>query len=106
MRFSLHADDTKLYTTFLCNDENDMIDIKRQIEDRLLEISHWMNKNKLKLNQDKTELLLIHSKFRKEPAIAPLSFGTDIISPSKSAKSIGAAFDSNMFLSTYIGLIC
>ena len=58
-----------------------MINTKHQIEDCLLEISHWMNKNKLKLNQDKTELLLIHSKFRKEPAFAPLNFGTEIITP-------------------------
>ena len=83
-----------------------MINTKHQIEDCLLEISHWMNKNKLKLNQDKTELLLIHSKFRKEPTFAPLNCGTEIITPSKSAKNIVVTFDSNISLSTHIGLIC
>ena len=106
MRFHLYADDIHLYTTFLYNDENDMIDTKHQIEDCLSEISHWMNKNKLKLNQDKTELLLIQSKFRKEPTFAPLSFGTEIITPSKSAKDISVTFDSTMSLSTHTGLIC
>ena len=34
-----------------------MINAKHQMEDCLLEILHWMN-NKLRLNQDKTELLI------------------------------------------------
>ena len=35
-----------------------MINAKHQMEDCLLEILHWMNNNKLRLNQDKTELLI------------------------------------------------
>ena len=79
----------KFYATFLYNDENGMINTKHQNEDSLLEILDWMNKSKLKLNQDNMELLLIHSTFRKDPAFAPLSFGTEIIALSKSAKNIG-----------------
>ena len=96
MRFHLYADDTQLYTAFLYNDERDIINTKQHIEDCLLESSHWKNKNKLKLNQDKTELLLIRSKFAKEPTFAPLIFGTETITPSKSENNVGATFDSTM----------
>lgn len=96
----------KFYATFLYNDENGMINTKHQNEDFLLEILDWMNKSKLKLNQDNMELLLIHSTFRKDPAFAPLSFGTEIIALSKSAKNIGVTIGSTMSFSIRIGLIC
>lgn len=35
-----------------------MINAKHQMEDCLLENLQWMNNNKLRLNQDKTELLM------------------------------------------------
>jgi len=52
------------------------------------------------------DLLLIHSTFRKDPAFAPLSFGTEIIALSKSAKNIGVTIGSTMSFSIRIGLIC
>ena len=51
--------------------------------------------NKLKLNGDKTELLVIHSRYRPSPVFS-LNCGYDIITPSDMARNIGVIFDKNM----------
>lgn len=81
-----------------------MYKTKHQIEDCLLDIAHWMNKNKLKWNPDKTELLLFDLKyptFRHFPCVWKLLLR---LFPAK--KIIGATFDSTMSLSAHIGSIC
>ena len=39
----------------------------------------WMIKNKLKLNDDKTELVVISSKHQPRPAIASIQVGEETI---------------------------
>jgi hypothetical protein len=65
MMYHLYADDLQIYATFKCGDLDGMAVAKLRIEQCLIDIDRWMSSNKLKLNKDKTELLLFHSKFRK-----------------------------------------
>jgi len=79
-----------------------MSNTKHQIEDCLLDLANWMSQNTFKLNQDKTELLIFHSKFRRQPTFPSLNVGTDVITPSDSAKNIGVIFDRTMSMSSHI----
>ena len=92
MLFHFYADDTQLYTSFTCNDEHDLSSTAQHIEYCLADISTWVVLSKLKLNEDKTELLVIHSHYRPSPVFS-LNCGHDIIILSDLVRNIGVIFD-------------
>ena len=61
---------------------------------------------KLKLNSDKTELLLIASRFRPRPHFPPLNICGDQIRASVSARNIGVIFDSYMNFECQVSSVC
>ena len=58
-----YADDTQLYMT-MDHFNNDWRDGLSRIELCVSEIREWMNQNMLKLNDDKTELIVFTSKYK------------------------------------------
>ena len=66
LNYHLYPDDTQLYLPFKTDDVNLAID---RVVSCVSEISCWMEQNDLKLNSDKTDILLIHSRFREGPAL-------------------------------------
>ena len=89
----VYADDTQIYVSFNYKDQNDLKQVKSCVEACLVDIMNWMSENKLKLNTDKTELLILSSKFRAEPIFPVLTVGSDIITPTPHARNIGVTFD-------------
>ena len=77
----------------------------RRIEMCVSDIHAWMALNMLKLNNDRTELLYFHSKFRPYLQLNPIQLGSDVIHPSSHAKNIGAIFDSTMTMSRHINAV-
>ena len=59
--YQLYADNTQLYITFTIGDEVDEELARLKIEACIAEIREWMAHHKLKLNDDKTEYLLVVS---------------------------------------------
>ena len=55
-----------------------------------------MERNDLKLNPDKTDVLLIHSRFREGPALDYLQFRDERISISEKARSLGVILDKHL----------
>ena len=53
----MYADDTQIYTSF--TSEN-VCQTKIKIENCLSEINNWMCQNYLKINQNKTEVIVFH----------------------------------------------
>ena len=62
LTFHLYADDTQLYLAFKPSSELSKQDAKTKLEKCVEDIRAWMSKNLLKLNDDKTEVLIITSK--------------------------------------------
>ena len=60
------------------------------------EISCWMEQNDLKLNPDKTDILLIHSRFRESPALDYLQFRDERLSIFDKARSLGVILDKHL----------
>ena len=55
IKINTYADDVQLYVSFRLEEKNN---IKQKLEQFLVEIQHWMDRNFLKLNSNKTELKL------------------------------------------------
>lgn len=64
LSFNLYADDDQVCSSFSCQDYNELVSVKQQIELCMVEVNNWMIMDKLKRNSDKTELLVLHYKFR------------------------------------------
>ena len=56
------------------------------------DIGDWMLRNKLKLSQDKNELLVIISKYRPRPLLDYIRVGEEAITSNKQARNVGVGF--------------
>ena len=54
-----------------------------------------MLRNKLKLNQDKTELFVISSKYRPRLPLGYIQIGDGVIKPSEYARNLGVTCDQS-----------
>ena len=86
--YHLHADDTQLYISFNTDCCADLDEAKLRVERCVEEIDLWMCKNLLKLNQDKTELVVISSKFRNRPHLKYVRVGDEFIAPEMSLRNL------------------
>ena len=60
--FHFFADDSKLFKEINPNSIQDQIEGRKQLENEIETAGRWMNTNKLKLNESKTEFLMIGTK--------------------------------------------
>ena len=74
-----------------CLDE--MVECRTTIEQCVRDIDNWMVINKLKLNQDKIEVVLISSRYRPRPPFESLQIGNVTVLPSSRARNLGVIFD-------------
>ena len=106
MGFHFYANDTQLYLSFSSLDGDDQVSSVAQIESCVRDIDLWMACNKLKLNRDKTELLVIGSKHRPCPSLDGILVGDCCIHLSDTARNIGEVFDQTLSLNKHVNLIC
>lgn len=66
------------------------------------DIGDWMLCNKLKLNQDKMELLVVSSRFRPRPPLNHVQIGDDVIRPCEHARNVGVGFDQYFDFSEHV----
>ena len=69
LMYHLYADDTQLYVSFKLGSDDLLSSAKFSIEMCVQEINNWMILNGLKLNEEKTELLLLSSRYRPSPSL-------------------------------------
>ena len=105
MEFYLYADDTHLYTTFSCDNSVDLTTTISRIESCLVDVTNWMTTNELKLNTEKTEHVILYSRFRLPPRLPSIKIGTDIIKPTNKTRNIGVIFDNTVTMSFHINNI-
>ena len=90
LQYHLYANDTQIYVSFSSQSQQDLFLVKSNLEVCVKHIDSWMVLNGLKLNQDKTELLLISSRYRQSPVLSHLHVGDEKICPSESTRNLGA----------------
>ena len=75
----------------------------RNIELCVASIHQWMKTNMLKLNDDKTEILIIHPKSAQQHILPEgVRIGNIPVTPNTHARHLGVTFDSNMPLERHI----
>ena len=100
----IYADDTQIYISF---ERSDIFSTISSVEHCLRDIKLWMLSNFLKINEDKTKLLLISSEQDLNSVYSDLciSFSGNIITPSLNAVNLGVTFDSTMSMTSYVNNI-
>ncbi|XP_067668413.1 uncharacterized protein [Haliotis asinina] len=90
-----YADDSQLFDTFKSS-EHSQLQCKSNLEACLASTRSWMSANKLKLNDEKTETMVISTVSRqKKFVITDISIGQSSIPFSPLLKNLGVLLDSN-----------
>jgi hypothetical protein len=105
--YHLYADDTQLYMSFSCTDTSSQLTCLQNVENCVSQIKAWMSDNKLKLNDEKTEVMYISSRYYQKFLELP-HFSIDCvhIEPATSARNIGIIFDNIMSMENQVTAIC
>ena len=105
--FHLYADDTQVYLSFDIRDPLSVEDAILSVQSCVSNIKAWMTQQKLKLNDDKTEVLFIASPhFGKNITVNEFHVDETAILPCSSARNIGVIFDNNLSMKKQITSIC
>ena len=85
--YHIYADDTQLYISYKCN--NPLTSLPK-LNNYISDIRVWMIKNKLNLNDSKTELIYCFRSPQAKPDLSSLSVyvGDSIIQPSSKVRDL------------------
>ena len=107
LNFHTYADDTQIYCSFNVKSMVSAKSALQQISACVSEIRDWMAYFKLKMNDDKTEFIVICSPhFLNTFDQVTVTVGKTIINPSHSARNLGVIFDSNLNMKKQVSSIC
>ena len=102
--FHIYADDTQIYFAFNVNNVDSAI---QRLEQCILEIRSWMVTHKLKLNDDKTDFIVISSPHNnKEINSVQIKIGNETINTSKTVRNLGVVFDCVFNMENHITSVC
>ena len=104
INYHFYTDDTQLYITL--SPENFFHSIQK-LKNCLNDIQNFMFANKLKLNPDKTEFILIGSRKNRNQLLPhiPINILGNQVSPAQSVRSLGVVFDSNFTFSNHVSQV-
>ncbi len=111
LMIQLYADDSQLYISFHPKRPTELQDVMKRINACLLEVKSWMIRNFMKLNDGKTELLVIGKPLvlRKFDLEVKIQFGDTAITPTicegDSWKSLGVLLDGSLSMERQINSI-
>ena len=104
----LYADDSQLYIGFKANDPLSVGDAVKRIEDCLREIKKWMRANFMKLNNSKTELILlgtVQMLKKVEPLQVDVGDAKALLSSQEAVTSLGVKLDANLNLKKQVAKV-
>ena len=101
----LYADDSQLYVSFASGDSAAALN---GLQSCLASAQSWMSTNKLKLNPDKTEFLLIAKERQQSKYLSMFLFELLGVktNPAKSVRNLGVIFDNNFTFRSHISVVC
>ena len=96
------ADDTQLYIRV-----EDINEAKHRLSSLMSDLKIWMARRKLKLNDGKTEIIVIRGNLRNVSVtnFGEMSFGDTQLVPCESAKKICVGLDSSLSFRSHIDSI-
>ena len=106
MSYHFYADDSQIYLSFKSSGAGEPHFSKSLVEKCINDINNWMTANMLKLNNDKSELLVLHARHRPQPPLDSIYAGTELVQASQAAKNIGVWFDRTLSMDKQVSSIC
>jgi len=98
----IYADDTQIYVVFKSLEATSAISI---IESCLKYIQDWSSLNMLCLNERKTEVIHVSSRYRHTATIDVL-FNDKTLNKVDSIRNLGVMFDKNLLMVDHINKVC
>ena len=100
--YHFFADDTRLYIRV-----EDIDEAKHRLLSLLSDLKIWMARRKLKLNDGKTEIIVIRGNLRNVSVLnfGVMSFGDTQLVPCESTKNLGVVLDSSLSFRSHIDSI-
>ncbi|CAC5400218.1 unnamed protein product [Mytilus coruscus] len=95
MSYHSYVDDTQVYQ--IIRPQGDLCDLSKRLEKCLADIGDWMSVNMLKLNEDKTELIIFAPKHQiKHLSDFRLTFDGTVLNDVSCVKNLGMYFDKTI----------
>ena len=103
-----YADDTQVYISFCPNDRLDQLNAIELLESCITDIRAWMLHDNLKLNDEKTELLIIGTLQQLlKVVITHIHIGNTNIHPAVSvARNLGLWLDADLSVTDHTSKMC
>ena len=102
-----YADYSQLYLSFKPNNEVNESESIKSMELCIRAIRTWMKMDKLKLNDDKTEFMIIGNRQQLEKiSVAELSVGDISVAAASTARNLGVLLDRNLKFDAQITKTC
>ena len=102
LSYHSYADDTQIYMTFKPTDINFKITADK-IQNCISEVVSWMEQNFLKLNKDKTELIVFTSKHRQELCnTLNIKIGNNLAVPKPYVKNLCVTLDNALSMEAHV----
>ena len=103
MKAMFYADDTQIYVTFKSTDRDEVVN---RLSACIADIRVWAARNKLALNDAKTEVIHCTSKFCQQPSLLGISIGESLLCPAPHARNLGVVFDRHITMKKHIQTLC
>ena len=97
LNYHMYADDTQLYLSI---EPTNIHNLVHSLENCIKDVKNWMCENKLKLNDEKTEVILCNPKKYKLD-VSEIKVGNDAVKFTDSAKNLGVFFDHDLSLDAH-----
>ena len=102
--FHLYADDTQLYISFSSSESANSLAF---LSSTLDSVYSWLTLNRLSVNPDKTEYLLIGTYQQRSKIVdSTVSFCGKPLTPSSHARNLGVVLESDLSLDRHISNVC
>ncbi len=97
------ADDRQLYTSLRPESASSAVS---SLSESIAKSKTWMDANHLKLNEGKTDALVVSSSARAKVNLPPLVINGVEVVPSSTVRNLGVILDSNLTMTAHISAVC
>ena len=107
MSLHIYADDTQIYCFFKVKSSPDADNALLAITQCVDDVRIWMAQSLLKLNEDKTEFLVISSPhYQQLVRGTSITVGDAVINSTVQCRNLGVIFDSKMDMKQHVSAVC
>ena len=105
--YHMYADDTQVMQVVDPNDLSHQTQQLHSLQNGIESVSDWMSANKLKMDEEKTEFLVIGSRHQlKKVVIYSITISGAVIPKSSNARHLGVIVDEQLNMSAHVNQIC